>query len=147
MNSSSSRFRTACTFSARVDSRVLTLRFPKVWFGLGWAMVAAVTVGSLLPGSLVVGLHWNDKLVHFGSYFALMLWFAGLYSRARHYLAIAAILISLGMCLDMLQGTIATRQFDLLDIAANALGVISGFLIAAFAVGGWCQRLERWIIR
>ena len=84
-----------------VESHVIRLRFPRLWLGMGWLLVLGVCVGSLLPGPVLHSLS-HDKLVHFGSYFVLTVWFCGLYSKPRHYIAIAAVLIALGAALDLL---------------------------------------------
>ena len=125
---------------------MLNLRFPWLWMGIGWMLVAAVCIGSLLPAS-GVDFDINDKLVHFASYFILTVWFSGLFSRFAHYLVIAAIVIALGAGLDVLQSTTATRYFDLFDVLANAAGALVGFVLSIVLVGGWCARVERWIGR
>jgi VanZ family protein len=123
------------------------LRYPRVWFGLGWAMVVGVIAGSLVPGGVAIVSDIDDKIVHFSSYFLLMIWFAGLYRQHRHYLGIATILVALGAILDILQGGVARRQFDVFDIAANSMGVLLGLGLAMFVVGGWCMRVERWMLK
>ena len=112
----------------------------------GWLLVLAVCLGSLLPLSNV-NLATSDKLLHFMSYFVLTVWFSGLYSRVGHYLVITAIVIALGAVLDVAQGATATRNFDLLDVLANAVGALVGFALASLILGGWCGRIERWIAR
>lgn len=126
---------------------MLELRFPWLWLGLGWLMVAGICFGSLLPAPPRIGFTLDDKILHFVSYFALTVWFSGLYSRARHYLAITLIVVVLGFVLDVLQGTTSSRQFDLFDVLANAVGAMIGFALAIVLVGGWCNRIERWIAR
>jgi hypothetical protein len=123
---------------------VLPLRFLKIWVGLGWMLLGLVCLGSLLPASTVRMLD-NDKLSHFGSYFVLMVWFAGLYGKPRNYIAIAAILVTLGAGLDLLQGLTATRHFEALDVLANSAGVLVGLIAALVLLGGWCRTVERWI--
>ncbi len=125
---------------------MLDLRFPWLWIGVGALLVAGVCVGSLLPAQ-DFGDALNDKYVHFASYFLLTVWFSGLYSRVGFYALIAAIVIGLGAFLDVLQGATATRHFDLLDILANALGALVGFGLSWLLLGGWCVRIERWIVR
>jgi VanZ family protein len=125
---------------------MLRLRFPKLWLGMGWLLVLGVCVGSLLPAPVVHVLS-HDKITHFVSYFVLTVWFCGLYGKARHYIAIAAVLIALGAALDLLQGTTATRQFDIYDVLANAGGVLLGALLAVVFIGGWCRQAERWLVR
>jgi VanZ family protein len=121
---------------------MLPLRFPWLWMALGWLLVAGVCAGSLLPGSSMPAFRVGDKLVHAGSYFLLMIWFAGLYERRRHVF-IALVLVVLGFALDALQGTVSRRTFDLLDVAANAGGIAVGWLVSVSLLEGWCQRIER----
>jgi VanZ family protein len=111
---------------------------------LGWLLVLGVIVGSLVPGQMLRAITVSDKIMHAGSYFVLMVWFAGLYRRTRHPL-IAAVLLALGIALDLLQGTTKTRTFDLLDIAADAAGILAGLLLSVWFLEGWCRRVERLI--
>ena len=121
---------------------MLPLRYPLLWLALGWLLVIGVCVGSLIPGDMLPTISIRDKLLHAGSYFLLMTWFAGLYRR-RHHAVIAAVLLGLGIALDLIQGGTATRTFDLRDILANALGILLGLVLALWFLEGWCQRLER----
>ena len=124
---------------------MLPLRYPRVWLSIGWLLVLGVIVGSLLPGPIIreITPAMNDKLMHFSAYFVLMAWFAGLYPRAKH-VRVGLALIALGAALDILQGTATqTRSFELLDIAADAVGVIVAFLLSAWFLEGWCLRVER----
>jgi VanZ family protein len=91
---------------------------------------------------MMVNLAPSDKLLHAGSYFILMLWFAGLYPRER-YALIAFLLLALGLALDLAQGFSSSRVFDMRDVAANAGGIIIGLLLARLVIGGWCQRVEQ----
>jgi VanZ family protein len=121
---------------------LLPLRYPTVWVVVGWLLVAAVVVGSLVPGQALSVVSGNDKLMHGGSYFLLMVWFAGLYSRRRH-IWIALGLLALGFALDSLQLTTKTRHFDLRDVAANGFGILAGLMLSVWLLEGWCQRIER----
>jgi VanZ family protein len=121
---------------------VLPLRFPWVWLTGGWLLVLGVVVGSLVPGDMLRAITISDKVMHAGTYFLLMVWFAGLYPRTRHFL-IAVTLIGLGIALDVAQGGTATRTFDLLDILADAVGIAIGLTLSVVLLGGWCQRVER----
>jgi VanZ family protein len=124
---------------------LLPLRYPKLWVVLGWLLVAAVVVGSLIPGQALHTVSWNDKLMHAGSYFLLMVWFAGLYSRQRH-IWIAVGLLALGVALDSLQLTTKTRSFDVRDVAANGFGILAGLMLSVWLLEGWCQRVERLVL-
>ncbi len=121
---------------------MLPLRFPWVWRLLGWLLVLGVVTGSLVPGEALSGVSVSDKVMHAGSYFLLMVWFAGLYRRKWH-LAIAAGLLGLGLGLDLLQLATATRQFDPKDVLANAFGILAGLVLSISLLEGWCLRIER----
>ena len=105
-------------------------------------MVAAVCLGSLLPGNSLPSVRVEDKLLHAGAYFLLMIWFCGLYEKRRHVL-VAAVLVLLGLSLDLLQGMVSSRSFEIMDVAANAVGILIAWVLAAWLLGGWCQRVER----
>ena len=110
---------------------------------LGWSFVLGVIIGSLVPGpALEHVVHVNDKVLHASTYFALMVWFGGFY-RPGLYLAIAGVLVALGVSLDLLQGLTQTRSFDLYDIAMNTAGVTVGLILSFALSGGWCQRVEQ----
>lgn len=121
---------------------MLRLRYPWLWSFLGWSLVVAVLVGSLMPGDLVGDYRISDKLVHAGSYFLLMVWFAGLYPRRLHVL-IALVLFALGVAIELLQGAIASRSFDPMDVVANTAGILLGLGLSLWLLAGWCQRMER----
>jgi VanZ family protein len=124
---------------------LLPLRYPRLWVAVGWLLVAAVVVGSLVPGPALRAVSWNDKVTHAGSYFLLMVWFAGLYGRRRH-IWIALGLLALGLALDSLQLTTKTRHFDLRDVAANGFGILAGLTLSVWLLEGWCQRIERLLL-
>ena len=73
------------------------------------AFGAGLLVGSLVPGQMLRSITLSDKIMHVGSYFVLMIWFAGLYHRNKHPI-VAGVLIALGIMLDMLQGATRTRS-------------------------------------
>jgi hypothetical protein len=121
---------------------LLPLRFPKLWSAVGWVLLGAVIVGSLIPGPVLQELDVSDKVMHSGAYFTLMVWFAGFYRRELYPL-IAAVLLALGMSLDLLQIMTETRSFDWFDVAMNAAGVGFGLALSLLLLGGWCQRVEQ----
>jgi VanZ family protein len=124
---------------------VLELRYPWLWLILGWALVDGVSVGSLMPSTMLRAVSISDKVLHAGSYFLLMVWFAGLYRRKAHGI-IAVVLVALGVGLDVLQGGTATRSFDVRDILANSVGVLVGLVLSLWLLEGWCQRVERFLL-
>ncbi|HEX5419573.1 MAG TPA: VanZ family protein [Gammaproteobacteria bacterium] len=123
---------------------MLPLRFPWLWLLLGWTLIVGVCIASLMPANDLPSLGVSDKVEHASSYFLLTIWFTGLYPRAR-YAWLALGLFLLGAMLDVLQLGTATRDFDLLDITADGVGVLIALLLAYTLVGGWCQRMESWL--
>ena len=121
---------------------MLPLRFPKLWTALAWLLTAGVIVGSLLPGGVVAEIPVRDKLLHAGSYFVLMVSFAGFYRRGL-YPIVAGVLLVLGLSLDLLQILTESRSFDWYDVAMNCAGVVTGLALSWYLLGGWCQRVEQ----
>jgi hypothetical protein len=122
---------------------VLPLRYPRFWAATGWLLIAGVIVGSLIPGAAVPtvgGL--DDKAMHASAYFTLMVWFAG-FCRRGLYPLVAAVLVALGIGLDLLQQLTETRVFEWADIAMNCTGVAVGLVASLLLVGGWSQRVEQ----
>ncbi|HMB73866.1 MAG TPA: VanZ family protein [Gammaproteobacteria bacterium] len=124
---------------------MLPLRYPWVWWLLGWLLVVGVIAGSLVPGDMLSGISVGDKILHAGSYFALMIWFSGLYRRERH-IFIVLFLFVLGFALDYVQGSLLSRSFDIGDVAANTGGILIGFLLARYVLEGWCRRVEQLLL-
>ncbi len=121
---------------------MLPLRLPKLWSALGWLLVAGVIVGSLIPGPALQGIVVSDKVMHAGAYALLMVWFAGFYRRAL-YPAIAFVLLSLGLALDLLQRLTETRSFEWYDVAMDGTGIAAGLVLSWTLLGGWCEWVER----
>ncbi|QJD30062.1 VanZ family protein [Methylococcus geothermalis] len=110
------------------DSTPNPYRYAALWRGIGWAMVAAVVVLSLVPQlpkapSL---LGW-DKAQHFLAYAVLTFWFCLSYSRHWRW---PAFFVALGTLLELLQGFTGIRTTDPFDILANGTGVSIGLSLA-----------------
>ena len=122
---------------------MISLRFPWFWWGCGSLLLAFVVLGSLLPARQVMPVPIDDKIMHALAYAVLTLWFSGLYLRGRDLSLIAVLMFLLGLMLDMLQGMVSTRTFDLWDVAANGSGILAAWLLARTLLAGWCERVER----
>jgi VanZ family protein len=121
---------------------VLPLRFPKLWTAFAWLLTAAVIVGSLIPGPVVAAIPVRDKMLHAVAYLVLMVSFAGFYRRGL-YPAVAAVLLVLGVSLELLQRLTETRSGDWRDMVMNSAGVAAGLVLSWRLLGGWCQRVEQ----
>ena len=121
---------------------MLPLRFPKLWAAFAWSLTAAVIVGSLVPSPVLSAIPVRDKLLHAVAYLVLTVSFAGFYRRSL-YPTVAALLLVLGVSLELLQGLTETRSADWRDMAMNSAGVAAGLVLSWWLLGGWCQRIER----
>ena len=121
---------------------MLPLRYPIVWALLGWGLLIVVAVGSVMPGGVMPERAVDDKVVHAFSYFLLMIWFAGLYTRQR-YAIIALMLLGFGAVLELVQARLPYRFFDPRDLLANAAGIVLGLSLSFTLLAGWCQRVEQ----
>jgi VanZ family protein len=121
---------------------MLPLKLGRFWLAVGWAGVLAAVAVSLWPGGVPLPTTVWDKLQHGLGYFLLTLWFAGLYPR-RKYLAVALGCFVLGLAIEFLQGTTATRSLEAGDVVANATGIVVALLLAYTLLGGWATHVER----
>ena len=96
----------------------------------GWLLAAAIVILSLLPSPPDVDLPHGDKLGHVAAYSLLTFWFCRLYPQPRTRLLYGAAWIAMGVALEFAQGATGYRSFELADMAANALGVLVGAVIA-----------------
>ena len=70
----------------------------------------------------------NDKALHFLAYFCL----ASLVLKASQVTKVSYLLLvmfSMGVLLEIVQGNLGLRYFEYMDIIANSLGILGGFLI------------------
>lgn len=124
---------------------MLDLAYRPLWLVASILLVAGVIWGSLETGTRIPMAGGNDKVLHFGCYCFLAIWFAGLFARNR-YVWIAVALLLLGLAMEIAQHLMhAGRQADPLDMAANAGGIVAGLTAAALFLGGWARWIEAWL--
>ena len=100
---------------------------------LGWAWAAAIVWLSLVPSLPEVDFEESDKLGHLLSYGLLMLWFAVLLPDRKRRAVHAGLFIAMGVALEFAQAGLGYREFELLDMVANATGVMLGWAGGATA--------------
>jgi len=98
-----------------------------IGLGLGWGWAATIVWLSLTPSPPQVDVQFGDKLGHFGAYGLLMFWFTRLYPQNPVRTAYAAGFIVMGIGLEYLQGYLGYRTYDVIDMAANTIGVLLGW--------------------
>lgn len=94
-------------------------------------MVAAIVWLSLTPSPPTLGFEQSDKLGHFGSYAILMFWFSQLYGKSTRILYVLGF-VALGVALEFAQNQVGFRTFEVLDMSADALGVLLGWAAGSF---------------
>ena len=94
----------------------------------GWGLIAAIVWLSIIPSPPQVHASHSDKVGHLFAYGILMFWFGQLYATRRPYYALS--FVALGVALEFVQGWLGYRTQDVLDMAANTVGVLLGWAIA-----------------
>ena len=120
------------------------LRWFKLWSALGWLLVVTVIYLSLTPHPIEIDVEQGDKMGHTLAYLGMMIWFAQLYQRRSHVWWGLGF-IALGIALEYLQGWSGYRDFEYLDMVADAAGVAAGWLLGGTAMAHLLSRLERYI--
>lgn len=119
-------------------------RYRRMWFLLGWGMIAAVVVLSLIPLDVDLGNN-RDKLAHAAAYGGLSFWFGMLIDGRGRELRIAAALALMGVALEFLQALTPYRSFEIADMIANATGAALGWGLAQTPLRYALDRVERLI--
>lgn len=107
---------------------------PAVFQALWFVALTATVVGELLPGNSTVmrgvgATHISDKTLHFTAY-AVLAFIPVFGFKLRSGIPLAASMILLGVALEFAQRLVPFRGFEVADMMANALGVLSGMLLA-----------------
>ena len=95
----------------------------------GIGIILTIWVLSLIP---VDNIHvpGGDKSHHFIAYFTCMFVWGQLYLQPKARLKLAITFILMGAAIECAQGGLTTyRFFEWLDMVANAIGVISAWLV------------------
>lgn len=133
---------------------MLPLRYAPRWRIASLVFLLAVLGAALSPAvwfwpdrvRLVSWMASFDKWAHMLTFIVLALWFAGQY-RPRSYWRIAIGLLAFGVLIELCQRTVSYRTADWVDVAADAVGIIVGLVIAILGIGGWSLRFESWILQ
>ncbi|CCQ89170.1 conserved membrane hypothetical protein [Nitrospina gracilis 3/211] len=120
------------------------LQRSRLWWGLGYLQIGLIVVVSLIPAPELpdLGIDWLDKFLHFAAYFVLMLWFVQINPPDRYGFWMR-MFIKLGLALEVVQGMIGYRMFDLWDMGANVLGVVAGWVLGRAGVNRILVKVER----
>jgi len=102
-----------------------------LWLAIGWGLVATIVWLSVTPRPPDIGIEHGDKLGHFAAYGGVMFWFCQVYPRLATRAAYAAGFIAMGIALEFVQRWLGYRSFEVLDMVADAIGVVLGWTAAS----------------
>jgi len=120
------------------------LHYLGLWRALGRALVVAMLVIALVPAPAVVGaVPFGDKIGHAAGFAVLVLWYGQIYDRMGDRWRCVAGAIAFGALIELLQALVPYRSADVLDLAADALGAVIGFVLLQTSLGGVLNRLDR----
>ncbi len=115
-----------------------TLR--RLWGAAILLLVVAIVVSSLSPRPMIPNESFSDKSGHFLAYFSLALLGSGIATPAGLWRTMLRCLL-LGAALEVAQGLLTDhRVADLADLAANAAGIATAWLVAGWGRAGWGLR-------
>jgi VanZ family protein len=125
----------------------MKLRYSRLWYAIGYGLVALVVYLSLFSHPPAVGYGQSDKLAHGFAYAALMGWFIQLHADFRKRLLVAVLLTSMGVALEFLQSLNPIRHFDVADMIANTSGVLIAWALGFTSLGSLLARLDQRLSR
>ncbi len=123
------------------------IKIIKFWPGIAWFLFTGVLVflpGNDIPKTSLLDILYFDKIVHASIFGGLTLSFClpyfkshfTLQQKINHFIRISLAAIVWGITVEVIQHYyIPGRTFDLLDWAADSLGVIVGFWV--------CKKIAR----
>jgi len=118
------------------------LVYRTVWLTLGFIMLAAVLTVCLVPlKAPPVAPVFNDKVLHVLTFVVLTVWFGALFTR-EHTKIVALGLLLFGVMIEALQSTTAYRSAELLDLVADAGGILIGWVLLRAGLQHWARWFE-----
>jgi len=122
------------------------LRFKWLWLTIGFSLVAVIFVGSIISiPAEIKQFVLQDKVMHVSAYACLMGWFTQIYRHDLTRLILVIAFIAMGILIEVLQSMTPTRQFETLDMVANASGVLLAWALAYTWFGGLLAGFEKLI--
>lgn len=122
------------------------LYWRRLWLVVGWLLVTAVILLSLIKIPVSLPHAQADKSGHVLAYAVLMFWFAQLYVTGGARIRAALALLLLGCGLEVVQHTVG-RDFEYADMLADAVGVLLGWVAAPPRTPHLLSRVEACFLR
>ncbi|OGT22359.1 MAG: hypothetical protein A2V90_08355 [Gammaproteobacteria bacterium RBG_16_57_12] len=123
------------------------LKLDKLWRLIGRLLVIAIIIVSLIPNpqGITPAFANSDKVGHLLAYTILMSWHALIYQRKEH-VKLLLLFIMLGAALELVQSITDYRSFELLDMLANAGGVVAGWALGGTVYIRSLISFESWLV-
>ena len=127
---------------------MLPLSEPRRWHLASTILLLGVLFLAMAPASWFSAMkppgNWNmsDKWMHAVTFALLAVWFSGQYARSSYW-KIALGLIVFGAVIEICQYFVPYRNAESMDLVADIIGIICGFLIALLGAGGWSLAVEK----
>ncbi len=119
----------------------------RAWSAAILVLVAAIVAGSLSPQQAAAVQGISDKLGHYLAYLTLALAVTGITARERLRRAMLGCFL-LGAALELGQAVLTEhRSAEWIDLAANAAGIATAWLIGGGGRAGWGLRAGAWLAR
>jgi len=103
----------------------------KYWFQITVVLLVSIATLSLWPVAYLPSVPGTDKTHHFIAYAALMLPTA--LRKPKHWLSLTFIFLAYSGVIELIQPYV-NRYGEWLDMAANAFGLLCGFILAKMMV-------------
>lgn len=129
---------------------MLELRYAGAWRAMSVLVLLFILAATLVPSDWLwlddpgFRIRISDKWMHGLTFAALSLWFCGQFGRSSYW-RIALGLLAFGVLIEIAQRAVGYRTADLLDLAADVVGIAAGLVVAFAGVGGWTPKLEDWL--
>lgn len=102
------------------------------WLMAGWLGVGLILYFSLTPSPPQFDIKNEDKFGHLAAYGLVTLCFAQSYTSLRQRILLALSMVALGIAMEYAQRATGYRNFDAIDMLANASGVAIGWAAAPY---------------
>ena len=107
----------------------------KIGFFLMWITATCVALAfALKPQALDLGFQGADKLLHLGVFMSLTLIPVITFDKMYNIILGILFVMSIGVCIELFQYSMPTRQAEWMDVVYDGYGVALGSLI------GWALR-------
>lgn len=103
----------------------------KQWLNITLLLLTAIATLSLWPAAHLPSVPGSDKTHHFIAYAALM--FPTALKQPKHWLMITFAFLAFSGAIELIQPYV-NRYGEWLDMAANAFGLVCGFIVAKIIV-------------